>query len=206
MSRLGLAVLCVLLGSHNLFADLALTVKDISLMLRAGYSSKAILADLETRHFAETLDSKGEVELIELRASPELIAALKSGKHAASLKEMIDRQVASTQQADEAERITRQAATNQPREKQQTQIVVVPAQTRSEFLTPSEIAAKQREAKLAEIAERARYCAEHPVECETLEAIRSARREAESAKNEARRAQSELQSLKTDLWMQGIQR
>jgi hypothetical protein len=83
MLRLPMVVLCVVLCAHGLFAGTALTVKEISLMLRSGYSSKAILADLATRHFAETLDAKNENELTELHASPELITALKSGEHAA---------------------------------------------------------------------------------------------------------------------------
>jgi hypothetical protein len=201
--RLPLAILCVLAGSHGLFADLALTVKDIGLMLRSGYSSKAILADLATRHFAETLDANHESYLLDLHASPELIAALKSGQYGASLQEKIARVTVPIQQADEAKRMTQQAADRQSEERQQLaqrkpQIVVAPvsAQT-TEFLTPSEIAAKQREAKQAAIAERARYCAEHPVECETLEAAQSAKRKAQDAQNE-------IEAIKTDLWMKGI--
>lgn len=104
-----------------------------------------------------------------------VIAALKSGKNAASLKEMIDRQVFANQQANEAKRMTQEAANRQPRAQQNSQIVVAPAQTRFAFLTPSEIAAKQREAGLAKLAARKQYCLEHPVECEMLQEVRSLR-------------------------------
>jgi len=205
--RLPLVILCVLVGAHNLFADLALTVKDIGLMLRSGYSSKAILADLATRHFTETLDANHEAYLLDLHASPELIAALKSGQFSASLKEKLARVTVPIQQADEAKRMAQQAANRQAEERQQlaqrqsqSQIVVAPVSApTTDFLTPSEIAEKQRQAKLAAIAERARYCAEHPVECETLDAAQSAKRDAE-------RAQHEVEAIKTDLWMQGIRR
>lgn len=199
--RLPLVILCVLIGSHGLLADLlALTVKDVSLMLRSGYSSKAILAEIATRHFAETLDANSESDLVELHASPELISALKSGEHAASLSEALARVTVPIQQAEEAKRITQDAMNRQPVAQPQSQFVVAPAQTNPiTFLTPSEVAAKQREAKLAAIAERARYCAEHVVECEMLKEIKAARSDAQSAR-------SDLESLKTDLWMQGIRR
>src|SRR5260370_41873282 len=54
-----------------------LTVKDVSLMLRAGYSSGAVLRELSARHFADTLDSAKETMLTQAGAAPELINALK---------------------------------------------------------------------------------------------------------------------------------
>jgi hypothetical protein len=69
------------------------------------------------------------------------------------------------QQADEAKRMAQQAAANQPRESQQAEIVVAPAQTRSiTFQTPSEIAAAQRAAKIAQIKEIKDYWDTHPQE------------------------------------------
>jgi hypothetical protein len=158
MLRFPLVVACVLLCAQSAFADLAMTVKDIGLMLRSGYSSKAILADLATRHFTDTLDANHELYLLDLHASPELIAALKNGQYAASLQEKLARVTVPIQQADEAKRMTQQAADRQAEERQQlaqrksqSQIVIAPisGQT-SEFLTPSESAAKRRVEKAAE--------------------------------------------------------
>jgi len=72
-----------------------LTVSEISLMLRSGYSSKSLMQELSTRHLAEVVDTAKETALVKAGASPELIAALKSGvyslsadKTAAVLKQM----------------------------------------------------------------------------------------------------------------------
>jgi len=200
MLRLPLAVACVLLCVQSAFADLALTVKDIGLMLRSGYSSKVILADLATRHFAETLDVNHEAYLLDLHASPELIAALKSGQFSASLKEKLARVTIPIQQADEAKRMAQQGANRQAEEERQrtqrqsqSQIVVAPisGQT-SEFLTPSEKAAKQRAEKIAEIAEIKDYWATHPQEraaqqaAEARAAQEKARQDEEAGHEEAR--------------------
>ena len=58
-----------------------LTVKDVSLMLRAGYSSGAVLQELSARHFADTLDSAKETMLTQAGAAPELISAMKRGTY-----------------------------------------------------------------------------------------------------------------------------
>ena len=80
--------------------QLPLTVSDISLMLRTGYSSNALMKELSARRFLDTLDEAKENTLMSAGASTELIAALKNGtyslsadKTAAVLKEMaaIDR-------------------------------------------------------------------------------------------------------------------
>src|SRR5437763_4679663 len=59
--------------------QLPLTVSEIGLMLRSGYSSNSLLRELSTRHFADTVDQAKETTLVKAGASTELIAALKSG-------------------------------------------------------------------------------------------------------------------------------
>jgi nucleoredoxin len=70
------------------FAALALAklsplkVKDVSLMLRSGYSVEAVEKDLAVRHFIEVVGPEGEKALALSGATPALIAALKSGTYA----------------------------------------------------------------------------------------------------------------------------
>jgi nucleoredoxin len=59
--------------------QLPLTVSEIALMLRSGYSSNSLMHELSTRHFADTVDADREKALVKAGASAELIAALKSG-------------------------------------------------------------------------------------------------------------------------------
>jgi nucleoredoxin len=59
--------------------QLPLTVSEIGLMLRSGYPSNALMQELSTRHFADTVDETKEKTLVKAGASAELIAALKSG-------------------------------------------------------------------------------------------------------------------------------
>ncbi len=59
--------------------QLPLTVSEIGLMLRSGYSSSALMQELSTRHFADTVDEAKEKTLVKAGASAELITALKSG-------------------------------------------------------------------------------------------------------------------------------
>jgi nucleoredoxin len=59
--------------------QLPLTVSEIGLMLRSGYSSNLLMQELSTRHFADTIDETKEKTLVKAGASAELIAALKSG-------------------------------------------------------------------------------------------------------------------------------
>jgi nucleoredoxin len=88
--------------------QLPLTIKEISLMLRSGYSSNALMQELSTRHFAEKLDVEKEKTLIQVGASAELIAALKSGTYSLSPEQMTlaQRQIAdqTKRRAAEAER------------------------------------------------------------------------------------------------------
>jgi nucleoredoxin len=75
--------------------QLPLTVGEIGLMLRAGYSNQSLMQELVNRHVADTLDDAKEQTLTKAGASPELIAAIKSGayslsadKSAAALEQM----------------------------------------------------------------------------------------------------------------------
>jgi len=60
---------------------LPLTLKEISLMLRSGFSSDAIIQELAKRHFAEQLDGPAEITLLKAGASPGLLFAIKSGSY-----------------------------------------------------------------------------------------------------------------------------
>jgi nucleoredoxin len=62
-------------------AQSPLTVKEISLMLRSGYSANSIMADLSQRRFADTFAAAQETQLIHAGATPELLIALKSGTY-----------------------------------------------------------------------------------------------------------------------------
>jgi|SRR5579864_264497 len=56
-----------------------LTVKEVSLMLRSGYSSELVLQELSKRKLADRLDSADEEQLIKAGASKSLISTLESG-------------------------------------------------------------------------------------------------------------------------------
>jgi Thioredoxin-like len=73
-----LLVLFFLVSASVLGAVIPLTVKDVSLMLRSGYSSEEVLRELSTKKFADTLDSTTEKELTKIGASLALIEALRS--------------------------------------------------------------------------------------------------------------------------------
>src|SRR6266853_2292770 len=70
---------CALLVFAVRAGQLPLTVNEIGLMLRSGYSSNSLMQELSTRHFADTVDEAKEKTLVKAGASAELIAALKSG-------------------------------------------------------------------------------------------------------------------------------
>lgn len=57
-------------------------------MLRTGYSSDSVIKELSRRHFADSIDTDAEKQLLKAGATPELIAALKSGTYAVSAEEM----------------------------------------------------------------------------------------------------------------------
>jgi thiol-disulfide isomerase/thioredoxin len=71
------------LASFGFAGNLApLSLKDVSLMLRSGYSSAAVEQELATRHFFGTLDANAEKNLAQAGASPILITGLRSGAFA----------------------------------------------------------------------------------------------------------------------------
>jgi nucleoredoxin len=101
------ALVCVLLSTLVARAtQLPLTIKEISLMLRSGYSNNALMQELSIRHFAEKLDVEKEKTLIQVGASAELIAALKSGTYSLSPEQMT---LAQRQIADQTKRRTAEA-------------------------------------------------------------------------------------------------
>ncbi len=96
--------LCLLFFSARA-AQLPLTSKEISLMLRAGYSSSSVLQELARRRFAETFDPDKETLLLKAGASPELIDALERGKYSISVQEVarVQEQMASAANRKAAE-------------------------------------------------------------------------------------------------------
>lgn len=69
-------------------AQLPLTAKDVGLMLRMGYSTSVIEKELSVRHFADTLDSFKEAQLIQAGGTSELLIALKSGAYSVPPEEI----------------------------------------------------------------------------------------------------------------------
>ena len=98
MFRLFICVLACSIALATKAAPLPLTVKDISLMLRSGYSSKMVLEELGKRRFADTLDTFKENQLIYAGATPELLLALRGGTYTlsaddvAKLKQQVEQQ------------------------------------------------------------------------------------------------------------------
>jgi hypothetical protein len=133
------AVTTVLGACFGLAGTLPLTAKEISLMLRSGYSSEVILNDLATRHFAGQLDTKSESELAKANASPALLAALRTGNFAASKDEL--------RQAQRKENLARVAA--QKFQQQQQRATTAP-QGRQIQSTPRVIIAHQSGATIQE--------------------------------------------------------
>ncbi len=87
--------------------QLPLTVSELSLMLRSGYSNSAVTQELSQRRFLDTIDEAKEKTLVSAGASQELIRALKSGayslsaeKTAAALEQMNAEALRRAQQAD----------------------------------------------------------------------------------------------------------
>jgi nucleoredoxin len=79
-----LSALSILIASAR---PMPLTVRDIGLMLRSGFSSDAIMQDLAKRHFVDKLDGTTETALLKAGASPALIFALKTGSYSLSPEE-----------------------------------------------------------------------------------------------------------------------
>lgn len=65
-----------------------LTLNEVSLMLRSGYSTAAVEKELAQRHFLGALDANGEKNLIQAGASQTLINGLKTGAFAVPASEV----------------------------------------------------------------------------------------------------------------------
>jgi hypothetical protein len=75
-------ILFVLAAVSSALAGAApLTVKEIALMLRSGYSNETILHDLSARYFADNFDSETETQLLRAGANSSLIETLRSGTY-----------------------------------------------------------------------------------------------------------------------------
>ncbi len=74
--------------------QLPLTAKEISLMLRSGYSSEAVMRELLVRHFAETCDEATKKSLTDAGASPALVQALAAGAYSIPAEETLRAQQA----------------------------------------------------------------------------------------------------------------
>ena len=89
--RMRLLLLTLLLAatipSAALGRSLPLTMKEVSLMLRSGYSSEAVQQEISVRRLAETCDAAAEKALRDAGAAPALIDAIKSGSYAISSAE-----------------------------------------------------------------------------------------------------------------------
>jgi hypothetical protein len=81
-----------------------LTIKEVSLMLRSGYSSEAVLQELSKRKFADTLDPTSEEQLVKAGASQSLINTLESGVYQLSAAETA---AAAEKQKSNAEKVSR---------------------------------------------------------------------------------------------------
>ena len=87
--------------------QLPLTVSEIGLMLRSGYSSNSVMQELSKRHFADSVDETKEKSLVKAGASAELIAALKGETYSLSPEKTaaVQEQIAAEEQrrAEQAE-------------------------------------------------------------------------------------------------------
>jgi nucleoredoxin len=113
---------------------LPLTVKDVCLMLRSGYSSEAVQRELSVRHLAEACDAPAEQTLLKAGATPGLIQAMKSGAYETSRTEAqaaLEQLAAQNQrQASEAERLRKLDSLYQTQQTRQ-RAAPRPAETRS---------------------------------------------------------------------------
>lgn len=79
-----------------------LTAKEISLMLRSGYSSEAVMHELSARHFAGRFDSELEKQLVQAGANQSLIDALRNGAYRMSDSEIAAIEAKLAAQAEKA--------------------------------------------------------------------------------------------------------
>lgn len=84
-----------------------LTAREAGLMLRAGYSSDAVLRELAVRHFADAFDSTIEAQLKRAGANESLLNALRTGSYAATASEISaakEKAIAKQKQTEPAEK------------------------------------------------------------------------------------------------------
>jgi nucleoredoxin len=71
--------LAICLLTTSVAGQLPLTNKEIALMLRSGYSSESVVAEIQNRRVLEPLDPATKKSMVEFGASAQLIAALEGG-------------------------------------------------------------------------------------------------------------------------------
>jgi len=119
----------LLLGSVSpAFSDgLPLTTKQVSLMLRSGYSSETVMKELATHHFGDAFDATVETQLKKAGASPVLIDAIRNGSFQASASEIA---------AAEEKLAAQEENTNDPQEPSQPKPKVTAPVQRPNSLPP----------------------------------------------------------------------
>jgi nucleoredoxin len=120
------SILCALAFFGSAATPAPLTIKDVSLMLRSGFSADAVDRELAARHFIGTVDAAAEKTLIQAGASPALINGLKSGAFKVPASE------AATVQADLKAKEERRAAEQEESRKLNTLYQAQLAQKRSQ--------------------------------------------------------------------------
>ena len=96
---------------------LPLKANEVGLMLRAGYSSDAVIRELATRHFADVFDSTVEEKLKRAGASDSLLNALRTGSYAATKSEISaarEKGIAKQKQTVSVEKVTQSPAAPPP--------------------------------------------------------------------------------------------
>ena len=73
-----------------------LALKDVSLMLRSGYSSAAVEQEVTARHFLGAIDPAAEKALLQAGAAADFVASLKSGASAPSAADLAASREAAT--------------------------------------------------------------------------------------------------------------
>ena len=87
--RVFLAGTIFALACFRLIANPApMTIKDVSLMLRSGFSAEVVEREVAARHFIGTIDATAEKNLVQAGASPALINGLKTGAFAIPASEV----------------------------------------------------------------------------------------------------------------------
>ena len=97
-----------IVSSAALGRSLPLTMKEISLMLRSGYSSEAVQQEIALRRLAETCDATAEKALREAGATSALIDAIQSGSYTITPAEVNQAQAELAAQAAKRARDTEQ--------------------------------------------------------------------------------------------------